>query len=344
MRYNLNYRFISALNKEASVYEQSGDSAMDSIGVTEKDCVIKIENTQTWQEALIAFMECVPKISNARESKAQIPFDMWRFLQTLTSLERVLARSFAGWIANAITAISSGIRTVDNSGPWSMFLNILCSSAFKDFWEEIGQILSRYRWLNTFWQSNFEHFVNHMGTILANVFSTVLSNWGVSPSSSVYFDESLVRFFKIRLDELGTEAGDRLANLCKTLGDLNLLFEVMGATPGQREKALEDLWDQISTYIMGAGGVVLDTVGGAGNAISAFASSVANFIRNNQDAIKIGVLISAAIAAAVAAAATGGTAAPALAAAVLAFAAMLNVDLEGWTQESIQSAIERGSV
>lgn len=344
MENDLNYKFIYALNKEASVYEIGKGPEMDPVYFTEKDCVIKIENTQTWQEALVAFMECVPKISNAKNPKAEVPGGMWRFLQTLASLERVLTRSFAGWVASAVTSISGGMGTLDNSGTWSLFLNIICSDAFKSFWDEIGEILSRYRWLEAFWQNNWLNFINRLGPILANVLSTVLSAWDAVPSSSGIFKEQLVRFFKMRLSDLTLDMGDKLVDFCRTLGALNNTFNVMGATSDQRENALEDLWDQISTYIMGIGGVVLDTIGGAGNAISAFASSVADFMRNNQETISMGILISLAIAAAVAAVATGGAAAPALAAAVLAFAAVLNIDVEGWTQESIQSAIEGGSV
>jgi hypothetical protein len=341
MKKELNYRFISALNKQAEVYEQADPSAKESIVVTEKDCVRRIELSATWQQALISFLECVPTINDQTKTSADVPRDIFRFMSALHSLQRVITGSAFSWIADAITLITAGQRVVDNSGPWSMLINVLCSDAFKSFSREVDEILGRFRFLSNFWSSNMESFVNHFGVILANALSEALSALGIAPSANIDFEEQLIRFMKIRLKRLDDA---QLADLCLTWADINTLLNTIGATPEQREKACQDLWDKVSTYVLGIAGVVIDSIGGARNAISSFVSSVGAFMRENEETIKITVLISLAIAAAVAAAASGGTAAPALAVAVLALAGALGIQTEGWTRESIERAIQNGSV
>jgi hypothetical protein len=341
MKKELNYRFISALNKQAEVYEQADPSAKESVVVTEKDCVRRIESSTTWQQALISFMECVPTINDQTKARAEIPKDIFRFMSALQSLQRVITRSAIGWISDAVALITAGQRVVDNSGPWSMFINVLCSDALQSFFREVDEIFRRFRWLSNFWASNMESFINHFGTILANALSEALSSLGIAPVNNISFEEQLVRFMKIRLGGFSDAA---LVDLCATWGELNQLLNTINATPEQREKACEELWDRLSTYVLGIGGIVIDSVGGARNAISSFVSSVSTFIRENEETIKITVLISLAIAAAVAAAASGGTAAPALAVAVLALAGALGIQTEGWTRESIERAIQNGSV
>jgi hypothetical protein len=363
---NLNYKFIAAMNKEATIYQAGNSADIEKVSVSDEQCSKNIDAALTWQAAIVAYMECLaaplrkenpetpaPVLDNKKPEavpveenkiRADNTNNFWQMMRSTASLQRVLTRSFAGWMASAYTAIMGGGGSITNSGNWSTFLNILCSNDFKDFWTEMKEIFSRYTWLNRYFASRYEEYLAQLGVTIADVIIGVLTNWDALPSTSVSFDRKLTKFIKEQLEGLG-QITDTLTDMCKTLRDIDSAFNRIGVTNEQREKSLSDFWDITVDYVMGAGAVVINTMGGARNVISEFAASVSNFIANNQEEITIGVLLALAIAVAVAGGiASGGTAAPALAAALLAFAAILGVDLEGYTQESIQEALERGSV
>jgi hypothetical protein len=366
---NLNYKFIAAMNKEATIYQAGNSGDIEKVPVSDEQCAKSIEAALTSEAAIVAYMECIaaplrkedsqipapllenkkPEVVTVEENKIRAEMDGQSFVNLMRSilgLERVLTRSFAGWMAEAFTEITGGVGGLYNSGNWAMFINILCSNAFRNFWESIGDILDRYTWLNRYWSTRYKDAVKGLGTAIANAMASVLTNWGVIPSAGASFEAQLARFISKQIEALAnTMHIDPIANICNTITELDSAFNAMGATAEEREKALAELWDAVSDYIITSGGIILNTMGGARNVISEFAASVSNFIANNQEEITIGVLLALAIAVAVAGGiASGGIAAPALAAALLAFAAILGVDLEGYTQESIQEALERGSV
>ena len=367
---NLNYRFITAMNKEATIYQAGNSADIEKVPVSDEECAKKIAAALTWETAIVAYMECLaaplrkensdtpdspaPLLDNKKpeavpveENKIRADFfsDFARMTKAVLNLEKALTRSFAGWMASAYTEIMAGGGTITNSGNWSTFLNILCSNAFKNFWTQMKEILSSYTWLSRYWATTYRNAVTDLGVAIANAMTSVLTNWGVIPSALASWEGQLAKFMRKQIEALPELGVDPIASMCSTLAEINRAFNAIGATDEQREKALSDLWDNVSEYIMTAGGIILNTMGGARNVISEFAASISNFIANNQEQITINVLLAIAIAVLIAGGiVSGGTAAPALAAALLMFAAMLGVDLEGYTQESIQEALERGSV
>ena len=367
---NLNYRFIAAMNKEATIYQAGNPEDIEKVPVSDEQCAKNIESALTWETAIVAYMECLaaplrkensetpdspaPVLDNKKpeavpveENKIRADFfsDFARMTKAVLNLEKALTRSFAEWMAAAYTEIMGGGGTITNSGNWSTFLNILCSNAFKNFWTKMKEILSGYAWLSRYWATTYRRAVADLGVAIANAMTSVLITWGAIPSALASWEGQLANFMRKQIEALPELGVDPIASMCSTLAEINNAFNAIGATDEQREKALSDLWDNVSDYITAAGGIILNTMGGARNVISEFAASVSNFIANKQEQITIGVLMAIALAVLIAGGiASGGTAAPALAAALLMFAAMLGVDLEGYTKESIQEALERGSV
>jgi len=303
-----NKAIIKAINNRGLVYESGVESAIPEKQIDIKRCAKKISSAITFEAAFKALYDCMLEYLNSTKTTAAADQGWFRLFVELSHELRSKLTSLLREVLGPLSNRFFGLP------PWERFLRIMCSLPL---FESLSAITSMMDWrLFDYWSGAFTRMMNELGTLIGTVLEEVMGDLGLLPSG---FDtESLIRFSKMLVEH----SGERLALLCGTYAAYKRMDQTNPGVLGDLEDAFGELWDDFSTYMTNAGGIVLDSVSRGVSSGLAIIRGVGEWMQKNPGTVTLGVLIAIAIALTIA---SGGLAAPEAAAGLVWAAQRLRI-------------------
>ena len=301
---------IKALNYSGSVYESDVSTPEKTHDIN--PCSKKISSATTVEGAFKALYQCMlDYLNSTRTTRTTAALDEGWF-RLFVELSHELRSKLTDLLRQALAPLSNRYFTLP---PWERFLRVMCALPL---WDSISKITTMMDWrLFDYWSGAFVRMINELGTVIGIVLKEVMTDLNLLPKG---FDtESLVRFGK-KLIETG---GNKLVlDLCKTFSTFKLMENIMPGFLGDQEETFQQLWDDVSNYLIGTGGVVLDSMSKTVSAGLAIIQGVGEWMQKNPGTVTLGILIAIAIALTIA---SGGLAAPEAAAGLVWAARILGI-------------------
>ena len=318
-----NKTIIKSLNNSGFVYESDVDVSIPEKNIDIKKCSKKISSAITFEAAFKALYDCMLEYLNSTKTTAALEEGWFRLFVELSHELRSKLTALLRQILDPLANRFSGLP------PWEKFLRIMCALPL---WDSISRITTIMDWrLFDYWSGAFTRMINELGTLIGVVLEEVMGDLGLLPPG---FDtESLIRFGK----KLIQGGGNKLVlDLCKAYASFKLMEQEIPGLLGDVEETFEQLWDDVSTYLTGTGGIVLDSMSKTVSIGLSILAALGQWIKDHPGlSISFGILIAIAIAVSIA---SGGLAAPEVAPALVWVAGVLGITVT-LSMEDITRAI-----